>query len=85
MNYDLSQPIFNNVSQGPKFRPTTITVPYLTAIESVNFERLELMTHTGTHMDAPFHFFPDAETLDVLPLSHFHEPCVALDLRPKKP
>lgn len=84
MIYDLSQPIFNNVPQWPKFRPTSMTVPHLTATESANVERLELMTHTGTHVDAPFHFFPDAETVDMLPLSHFYGPCVALDMRHKE-
>jgi arylformamidase len=83
MIYDLSQPIFNNVPQWPKFHPSTMTIPHLTAIESANVERLELMTHTGTHIDAPFHFFPDAETVDQLPLSHFHAPCLAIDLRHK--
>jgi len=61
-----------------------MTIPHLTAIESANVERLELVTHTGTHIDAPYHFFPDTETVDALPLSHFHGPCVALDLRHKK-
>lgn len=84
MMYDLSQPIFNNVPQWPKFRPSTMTVPHLTALESANVERLELMTHTGTHIDAPFHFFPEAETVDQLPLSHFHAPCLGLDLRHKE-
>ena len=84
MIYDLSQAIFNNVPQWPKFRPSTMTIPHLTAIESANVERLELMTHTGTHVDAPFHFFPEAETIDALPLSHFHAPCLALDLRSKE-
>ena len=84
MIYDLSQPLFNNVPQWPKFRPTSMTIPHLTAIESANVERLELMTHTGTHVDAPFHFFSDAETVDALPLSHFHAPCIALDLRHKQ-
>jgi kynurenine formamidase len=78
---DLSQPVFNNVPQWPKFRPSTMTIPHLAAIESANVERLELMTHTGTHIDAPFHFFPEAETVDQLPLSHFHASCLALDLR----
>lgn len=85
MIFDLSQPIFNNVPQWPRFRPTSMTVPHLTATESANVERLELMTHTGTHVDAPFHFFPEAETVDVLPLQHFHGPCIALDLRHKQP
>jgi kynurenine formamidase len=83
MIYDLSQPIFNNVPQWPKFRPTSMTVPHLTATESANVERLELMTHTGSHVDAPYHFFSDAETVDALPLSHFHAPCIALDMRHK--
>jgi arylformamidase len=81
MIYDLSQSIFNNVPQWPKFRPTSLTVPHLAATESANVERIELMTHTGTHIDAPFHFFPEAETVDELPLNHFHAPCLAIDLR----
>jgi arylformamidase len=84
MIYDLSQPIFNNVPQWPKFHPSTMTIPHLTAIESANVERLELMTHTGTHVDAPFHFFSELETVDALPLAHFYGPCVALDLRHKE-
>lgn len=84
MIHDLSQPIFNNVPQWPKFHPTSMTVPHMTATEPATVERLQLMTHTGTHIDAPFHFFSDAETVDALPLSHFHAPCVALDLQHKQ-
>jgi kynurenine formamidase len=84
MIYDLSQPIFNNAPQWPKFRPTSVTVSRSAAVEPSTVEHLELMSHTGTHIDAPFHFFQDAETVDALPLSHFHGPCVALDLRYKK-
>lgn len=84
MIFDLSQPIFNNVPQWPKFRPSTMTIPHVTAIESANVERPELMTHTGTHVDAPFHFFPDAETIDALPLDRFHASCIALDLQYKE-
>jgi arylformamidase len=51
MIYDLSQPLFNNVPQWPKFLQATMTVPHLTAIESANAERLELMTHSGTHVE----------------------------------
>ena len=29
-----------------------------------NLSRVELSVHTGTHMDAPSHFFADAETID---------------------
>jgi arylformamidase len=84
MIYDLSQPIFNNAPQWPRFWPTSMTFPHLTATESANVEWLELMTHTRTHLDAPLHFFPEAEKVDSLPLNHFHRPCVALDLRHKE-
>jgi len=83
MLYDLSQPVFHNVPQWPKFQPTSLTVPHLAAIEPANVERIDLTTHTGTHIDAPFHFFPELEPVDRLPLNHFHAPCVAVDLRYK--
>ena len=36
--------------------------------EAYNVARLSLGTHTGTHVDAPFHFLPDGATVDELPL-----------------
>ncbi len=33
-----------------------------------NVTRLELSAHTGTHVDAPFHFLEDGDTVDNLPL-----------------
>lgn len=35
-----------------------------------NVSRLELSVHTGTHVDAPYHFLPKGETVDTLSLSH---------------
>jgi kynurenine formamidase len=63
MIYDLSEPIFNNVPQWPKFRPSSMTVSHPTATEAANVDRLELITHTGTHIDARFQFFPDGDTV----------------------
>jgi arylformamidase len=83
MIYDLSQPLYNNVPQWPHLSPTTLTLPHMAAIVGVNVERVDLSTHTGTHIDAPFHFFPELETIDQLPLDHFHAPCIAVELRHK--
>jgi arylformamidase len=33
-----------------------------------NVTRIEMSAHTGTHVDAPFHFIPGRETIDHLPL-----------------
>lgn len=36
--------------------------------DEVNVTHLDLGAHTGTHMDAPFHFFDDAAGIDTMPL-----------------
>jgi kynurenine formamidase len=49
-------------------------------------ETVTLITHAGTHVDAPYHYFPTcggerARTIDELPLAWFVRPGVRLDLR----
>ena len=53
-------------------------------------EMLTLLTHSGTHVDAPFHYGPISEgapaaTIDELPLEWFFGDGVVLDLRHKQP
>ncbi|MBQ1352275.1 MAG: cyclase family protein, partial [Oscillospiraceae bacterium] len=38
-----------------------------------------LFSHTGTHMDAPFHLLPDGPSLDALPPSQFFEKALVVD------
>lgn len=45
--------------------------------------RWHLVEHTGTHMDAPFHFSPDGLTADEIPLSMLIVPLVVVDIREK--
>ena len=49
-------------------------------------ETVTLITHAGTHVDAPYHYFPTSEgrparRIDELPLDWFVGPGVRLDLR----
>ena len=49
-------------------------------------ETVTAITHAGTHVDAPYHYFPTcrgerARTIDELPLDWFLAPGVRLDLR----
>lgn len=53
-----------------------------------SWETLELVAHAGTHVDAPFHFYPTTEngtkkayTVDEIPLDWFYQDGVVLDLR----
>jgi kynurenine formamidase len=53
-------------------------------------EMLTLLSHSGTHVDAPFHYGPISEgrpaaTIDELPLEWFFSDGVVLDLRHKRP
>ena len=53
-------------------------------------EMLTLLSHSGTHVDAPFHYGPESEgapaaTIDELPLEWFFCDAVVLDLRHKRP
>lgn len=51
---------------------------------SVNVGRLELSTHTGTHVDAPFHFDNDGKRIYELDLNLYIGPARVMDLPPEK-
>lgn len=50
----------------------------------VNVERVTTALHIGTHMDAPYHFFPEKKTVDELPADCLLGPAVVVDLRHKQ-
>jgi arylformamidase len=81
MIYDLSQPHFNGAPQFPKQPPNSIEYQQLAVVEGATVERCTLMTHSGSHVDAPFHYLPSLPCVHELPLRHFFGPCVALDMR----
>lgn len=85
--YDLSQPVFSNCPQYVDTNPRPVQVRrfYLLPINGVNKEVVQMSTHTGTHCDAPFHFFDDGKTIDEVPLEQYIAPAAIFDLRYKKP
>jgi kynurenine formamidase len=60
----------------PVFEPVGIV-----AREGFSLERVNCLTHTGTHMDAPFHFLEDGQTIDQIPPDHLVGSAMVLDLR----
>jgi arylformamidase len=48
---------------------------------SLNVGRVAITLHTGTHMDAPFHFFDSGRTIDCVPLDHCIGPAALVDVR----
>jgi arylformamidase len=54
---DISQPLNNEIAVWPGDTPFSYEVVYSKEESgSVNVGKIEMSTHTGTHIDAPFHF-----------------------------
>ncbi|NNG01466.1 MAG: cyclase family protein [Desulfobacteraceae bacterium] len=48
-------------------------------------KQINMVTHTGTHMDAPAHMIPGGKTLDQLPLDFFYGPAVCVSVPEHRP
>ncbi len=49
-----------------------------------NLSLLHMGTHTGTHVDAPYHFLKDGPRLGEVPLDRMVGPCLVADLRGRR-
>jgi kynurenine formamidase len=73
---DLSQPVGAGTPVFPGDGPVRMTV----VESSPHVSRIDLSVHTGTHMDAPFHFLTDGLTIDRIPLDRCMGPARIIDL-----
>ena len=77
---DLSHIVDSSVAIYPG-DPEFSSCPHLTlSADGVNVSRISLGSHTGTHVDAPYHFIEDGKKIDEIPLSTFVGPAVVVDL-----
>ncbi|HEY1409101.1 MAG TPA: cyclase family protein [Promineifilum sp.] len=73
--YDISRTLFPGMAVWPGDTPFELQpTGSLADGDSVNLTTLVFSAHTGTHMDAPYHFAGDGETLEKLDLSPFWGP-----------
>lgn len=79
--WDLSQPVAHGGPAWAEYEPPVVTRNYRRSAEGFNAETVTLNTHTGTHVDVPFHFDDGGATIDQMPLSAFAAPAVFIDLR----
>lgn len=82
---DLSHPIAEGVPVWPTFPPVELEQTSLAARDGFTMERLEMQSHTATHVDAPAHFIPEGKSLDEFSIEDFMGGGVVLDLTPKEP
>lgn len=81
---DISLPIENGMLVWPTDPPIEITnFKSPTKGDRSTVSVLSMGTHTGTHVDAPKHFLPEAEGAETLPFDVLIGPCMLLDVRGK--
>ncbi|KAJ3551616.1 hypothetical protein NM688_g4598 [Phlebia brevispora] len=82
---DLSHSLDSKMSTYPG-DPKFSCCPALTIEkDEVNVQSLSLGTHSGTHIDAPYHFFQDGQTVDNIMLSCCKAPVFVVDVTSKQP
>ena len=72
---DISQEVFScNVYPGDP-QPTHERVVAIDKGDEYNMSTLSMCVHNGTHIDAPFHFLNDGNTVEQIPLEYFVGTC----------
>ena len=79
--FDLTHRLSTDTPVHPLDTPVHIERPITHRPHRMTVSSLELSSHAGTHMDAPYHILEDGRTLDQYPVSRFLGPAVTLDLR----
>ncbi len=86
---DLSQTIAPGMQLFSQFAPDPIVRAWQSHEEAADsgfyngctceISAVQFVTSIGTYVDAPFHFFPEAPTIDQLPLERFVLPGIVID------
>ena len=86
MLYDLTMPLSLKTPVFPGDPPLTIEESNGSASDGgiIRHLTLSILTHTGTHIDAPFHMLKDGKTLDDFPLETFTGEALVIDVRGQK-
>ncbi|MDW7709433.1 MAG: cyclase family protein [Deferrisomatales bacterium] len=77
--FDLTHPLGPETPVFPGDEPVRARTNATLDADGFRTTRLELGTHSGTHVDAPAHLLPNGSTIDTLPLELWVGPAVLLD------
>jgi len=76
---DLSYTMENNMPAWPGEESPEFEKKYSHDKDGVQVMKFSCLTHSGTHLDAPNHFFKQGKTLDQLPVEQFFGKGILLD------
>ncbi len=77
---DLSQTFYHNNPGYMPYELTSINYETLKPKDGYTSERIYMNTHTSTHVDAPFHHFPQGKTVAQTPVEQYIGEAVVVDL-----
>jgi len=81
---DISLPIYAGMIGGPRDPLVEMKLIRDPAKgDPVTMSQVTMSCHTGTHIDAPRHFFPDGAGIDELPLDTFIGPAQVIEIQDK--
>jgi arylformamidase len=82
---DISRKLGKNVPTWPGDTPFSFEIEWSKADSgSVNVGKLEMSTHTGTHVDAPFHFDDEGKRIYDLDIHLYVGKALVIDMRNKE-
>lgn len=82
---DISQPLQNGHAEWPGDTPFQFDIEFKKEdTGSVNIGKLTTSTHMGTHIDAPFHFDNEGQTVEQLPLDLYIGKARVIELKDAK-
>lgn len=76
---DLTQTISETMPVYPGTEPPKLTVANTYEKDGFRETLIQFYSHTGTHMDAPFHIYADRTSLDALPAEQFVGKALVID------
>jgi len=65
---DLTHPIDEAMPRVPTFGPPKVKKLFCLPADPLTVTSFEMVVHTGTHVDAPCHFFSDGPSMEQVPL-----------------
>ena len=77
--YDISQEVFSCVVYPGDDAPIAQPVKRMSNGDTYNLTNFSMCAHNGTHIDAPFHFFEDGNTVENIPLHKTIGYCYVVD------
>lgn len=78
---DLTQTICKDMPVFPGTAPARLEVANTFETDGFRETMFHITSHTGTHMDAPYHLFPEGTKLDEMPAEQFVGKALVIDCR----